>query len=204
MEKNIKATYNINCNWSAKGVDAKGNSTGNWTADVILFDDNTVIGLAIDDGHNQTTHIISGVMLPNSGIMLYKTNVCDYRYDPIIFIATSTNKDNNYDGEYLVKAPFSGLHVLGSTEMTAEQVILTDTRKKFIQKYYNNLKEEACNNSFYINCIIAESESIDINSFKLAIDAQEKQQKELSANKTENSIIDEETDDPFYDPTLPF
>ena len=205
MEKNIKATYNINCNWSADGVDAKGNSTGKWNADIILFDDNTVIGLAIDDGHDQTTHIISGVMFPHFGMELYKVNIQNYYYDPIIFIAASPDENNNYTGQYLVNAPLSGVHILGTEEITAEESTLSTEKINIIQESYNNLKQQACENSFYANVMLEEAENVNINAFKFLIDTLKAQMKDSVANETtDNREIEEKSDDPFYDPTLPF
>ena len=182
MNKKIVKSFNINCNWYADYFDATGKGTGSWNGEIVLYDDNSVVGLAKDKGAENTTHILLGAFVPNAGLSICKFNINNQRYDPIFFdgLINSNGDKNTYYGDVSSVTPLNMYHVGNASLNIVEKEKSNKDIADLLLNYQTSVFHIEMESNFQISLInsIQQQNNSDI-AFKLEALKEELQTKPL-------------------------
>lgn len=139
MEKQIVKMLNLNCTWYADDKDSSGSKSNGWLGNVILYDDNSIKGIAYDNGSSKATHALLGFYVEDYGLSVYKLNLTNFRYDPIAFtvLKSAIGKENTYYGDFSAITPFSD-YGLGYASINVKEI----EKERDIQEVIENKLEE--------------------------------------------------------------
>ena len=78
MEKQIEKFLNRNCTWYADDKDSTGAKSNSWHGKVILYDDNSIKGIAYENGSSKATDALVGFYVEDFGLSVYKLNLSNF------------------------------------------------------------------------------------------------------------------------------
>ncbi len=140
MEKG--KAYKLNCYWDANEGAVVGMHNSTWEGNIILNEDNSVVGYATDAGKPMPTHLLIGTMIENIGLSICKIHANNTVYDPIIFDAFKNNngKENTFYGCFYSRTPFNDIQ-LGISSIEIKEQPLSDNIKSNYEFFEKKIRK---------------------------------------------------------------
>ena len=142
MNKNVKKVVEINCK-SFVG-DSKHSIKNSWKGEILIFEDNSCVGYAIERGQQAATHLLVGTFVDGSGLSIWRIHATSKRFSPILFdaFANAHGAKNTYYGQFLMKAFYNyDYYPLGVASIKTKEKSLQKTDTEKIASKYNDMKE---------------------------------------------------------------
>ena len=164
MEKKVKNLYSLSCNWYMPELSEENASlpmfiTGEWSENedgmvhnsfsgkFISFDDNTIIGYAVDEKRSKINQLIIGTLVDGKAVTFCKIYDDDFISNPTYYhvfansLANSRGLKNSYYGEFFSRGVLPDFKRLGLTSVQATKKIRDEAEIKNVIEVYNKLRE---------------------------------------------------------------
>lgn len=161
MEKRVKNIYNLSCNWyipelSEENISLPMFISGEWSENenglihnsfsgkFVSFDDNTLIGYAIDEKKSKINQLIIGSMVDGKAITFCKIYDDDFISNPTYYhvfansLAKSKGLKDSYYGEFFSRSIFD-FKKIGLTSVQATKRMRDESEINQIIESYNKL-----------------------------------------------------------------
>ena len=164
MEKKVKNLYNLSCNWympelSEEDISLPMFISGEWSENedgmihnsfsgkFVSFEDNTLLGYAVDEKKSKINQLIIGTIIEGKGITFCKIYDDDFISNPTYYHVFANSLANNmgltdsYYGEFFSRGILPNFKRLGLTSVQAVKKIRDEAEIKKVIEIYNKLHE---------------------------------------------------------------
>ena len=164
MEKKVNNIYNLSCNWYMPELHEENYSlpmfiSGEWienedgmihnsfSGKFVSFEDNTLLGYAVDEKKSKINQIIIGTIIEGKGVTFCKIYDDDFISNPTYYHVFANSLANNmgltdsYYGEFFSRGLLPDFKRLGLTSVQAKKLTRDEAEIKRIIEVYNKMYE---------------------------------------------------------------